>query len=158
MPRANFPAAIGCLAFGNVPTSMHQSTGPQFGRCTRFDGKQLLIQDKVWDVQTGRVIRDFSPEQDALKVSEAKPGNQSDFVATSTLSPNGKLALIARAATWAPEMIKPEPVQLCDIRTGREMVRFEPEDYLQGAQFSPDGKRILLEAGSSTNALQLWDA
>jgi WD40 repeat protein len=142
-------------------TSTIESPAPKFECCTRFDGKQLLIQDKVWDVQTGQATRDFAPEQRALKVSEAKPGNQSDFVAVSTLSPNGILALIARAKVVGPEMIGPGPVQLWDIGAGRKVVQFQPEEvYPRGAQFSPDGKRILilLDTEHNTNTLQLWDA
>jgi len=90
-----------------------------------FDGKGLL---KLWDANTGNLIRQFEP----LNV---------DLAYSLVLSPDSKLALTATRGEL-------DAVRLWDLPTGKLLRTMKRVDGWSGAlAFAPDGKNALLFSG-----------
>ena len=102
------------------------------------DGRMVLtaggpdFKAVLWDVATGRQIRDFR--------------GHAYFIQAAALSNDNSLALTAGQDKTA---------RLWDAATGRELRRFEAAETIEAAALSPDGKRAL--TGSWDGAAQLWD-
>jgi WD40 repeat protein len=103
------------------------------------DGKQVLSNSglglKLWDINTGRLIRTFSGH-----------GNLVNSVA---FSPDGKQVLSGSSDST---------VRLWDVASGSEIRTFRGHSIGKGVTsvaFSPDGKQVL--SGSSDSTVRLWD-
>jgi len=74
--------------------------------------------DKLWDPATGKVLRSFS----------------------------GVVAVDATAVAYAPPCVATCPVQVFNVRTGRELtIKMRPTDTVTSGVFSPDGRFLALQ-------------
>ncbi|MGD1085024.1 MAG: WD40 repeat domain-containing protein [Verrucomicrobiota bacterium] len=111
--------------------------GPSLDQHASFNGKQLIVGDTVWDVQTGKKLQQFPV--------------QPISVYAATLGPDGRRVL-TEMINEASIFSEREPARLWDIASGREIRRF---DLSVDVEFSPDGNRILgTDAG---NHVRMWD-
>jgi len=98
------------------------------------NGKQVLSAGnvealKLWDLESGRLIRTFK-----------------DFSLAAAFSPDGRYALSSYVNT----------IRLLDLVTGQEVRSFTGHsNYVKALAFSPDGKLAL--SGSMDNTVKLWD-
>jgi len=102
------------------------------------DGKYIVSGSydntiKLWDIETGRLIRNFSGNfYYILSVAFSPSGNQ---IISSSMDNTLKL--------W-------------DVETGREIKTFSGHtEYVNSVAFSPDGKYVL--SGSDDHTIILWD-
>jgi WD40 repeat protein len=135
--------ADGTIRFWDVHTGeptgrVTFSPGWLYNLAFRPDGRQLLAagpltrQVRLWDVETGKLVRAFDSPTDLHR---------------ATLSPDGKriLACDARGGdAW-----------LWDVETGREVRRLAGVGQWSMV-FSPNGRRIL--TGGADATVRLWDA
>jgi uncharacterized repeat protein (TIGR03803 family) len=135
-------AAFGGLnALSGEKGPMGAGPGPCFESYASFNGKQLLIGDTLWDVKTGKRLKEFL----------SRPAS----VSAATFSPDGGQVLAAIDGG-----LFGEPAALWDVATGREIRRLTAKDgdNPSSVQFSPDGRRILTAFLGGTNQVQIWDA
>lgn len=141
---------IGCS------TSRSAETAPTGYPWISFNGKQLLVRNRLWDVESGKEIRQFAvPPQITISNGVARGLGCVEAVA---FSPDGKRVLTATAQYLAPEIWEPGPVQLWDIASGRKLLEFKPDELINNARFLPDGKRILTTSNGQKYPIQIWDA
>jgi WD40 repeat protein len=120
-----------------------------------FNGKYLLARNQLWDVASGKKIRQFAvPPQMTISNGVLHGYGSVEVVA---FSPDGKQVLIVTARLIGPEMLAPGPVQLWDIASGHKLLEFTPDERIDNARFLPDGKRILTTSGGQKHPIQIWD-
>ena len=152
------PKLLLCLALvlSGCSTSRGIETVPPGYPWISFNGKQLLFRNQLWDVKSGRQIRQFAvPPQITISNGVA---HGYGYVEAVAFSPDGKKVLTATAHLLGPEMVGPGPVQLWDIASGRKLLEFDSDKRIENAQFLPDGKRILMMSEDGNFPIQIWDA
>jgi len=103
------------------------------------DGRQVLSGSidgtmKLWDANSGRVIRTFS--------------GHTGSVYSVAFSPDGRQVL---SGSYDDKTMK-----LWDANSGREIRTFSGHtDYVRSVAFSPDGRQVL--SGSDDGTVRLWD-
>jgi WD40 repeat protein len=129
-----------CSAFtGSSQQQVDLGPGPSLIKDSSFNGRQLLIGDSLWDVESGKELQHFRVPHPL-------------YVTATCFSPDGRRVLTATAQhTGVLEL--GGPIILWDVVTGREISRFD--DGGDDVQFSPDGRRML--AVLNSNAIQIWD-
>ena len=91
---------------------------------------------KLWDVETGRLLRTFLTHQRTTDIAFSFDGKK--IVLASTFDNTAKL--------W-------------DVATGNELFTLRHQDSVIRAAFSPDGKQIVTSTHERNNyVLKLWDA
>src|SRR5579859_3024884 len=121
--------------------------------------KQLLIENQLWDIESGKEIRQF-PVPPRLTMSNGVAFGYG-YVVAAAVSPDGKRVLTATDHAIEPEMSEAGPVQLWDTASGRKLWEFTPHAVMiRDVQFSPDGKRFLtaLDTENNQDTVQIWDA
>jgi WD40 repeat protein len=141
-------AGLACSTFtGSSHQQMDLGPGPSLIRYSSFNGRQLLIGDSLWDVESGKELQHFRV---------AHPF----YITATRFNPDGRRALTATAQHFGTLDLG-GPVILWDVATGREISRFAPHDgYVFDVQLSPDGRRmlaVLTGTQSNSNAIQIWD-
>ena len=121
-----------------------------------FNGKQLLFRNQLWDVESGKEIRQFATPPQITVSNNVSHGY--GFVVAVAFSPGGKRALTVTAQELGPEMTGPGPVQLWDVASGRKLLEFKPDERIDNARFLPDGNRILTASDGQKYPVQIWDA
>jgi len=120
-----------------APTGHHAITSVDFSP----DGKQIISGGnmknslKLWDAATGREIKSFTGDADA--------------VYSVAFSPDGRYFLSGSAN---------HTIKLWDVRTGKEIRAFTghtKDDLIDSVAFSHDGRYTL--SGGSDSTLKLWD-
>lgn len=102
------------------------------------DGKRVLVTHsdqtaRIWDVETGRQL--------------TEPMKHDNYISSAQFSRDGKRVL----TTSLPG----NTVQIWDAETGKPLTAMKTDDLPYSAQFSPDGKLIVITSG---NTAQIWDA
>ncbi len=88
---------------------------------------------RLWDVETGQELRQFS--------------GHTDFVTSAAFSPDGKTIVTTSADNTA---------RLWDVESGAEIRRFTGHsEFVWSVTFSPDGKYIV--TGSRDRTARMWD-
>jgi WD40 repeat protein len=103
---------------------------------SRNEGQRLPTAGgdlKVWDVATGKLIRQFGD-------------HPSDFRRVA-VSPDGMRLLSDSGLA----------IQLWDLSTGKELKRFDEIDNSTPAMLTPDGKRVIGSQGDSQQTLRMLD-
>lgn len=156
------PTFLLCLALalsgGLVGCSTNRSaqTAPAGYPWVNFNGKQLLVRNRLWDIESGNEIRQFAVPPQITVSNNVSHGY--GYVEAVAFSPDGKIVLTATAQEMFPEMLGPGPVQLWDVANGRKLLEFKPEERIDNARFLPDGKRILTTSNGQKYPVQIWDA
>ena len=140
---------IGCASNHGV------GTAPNRHPWISYNGKQLLFRNRLWDVESGREIRQF-PVPPEITISNGVARGYGHLVAAA-ISPDGQKALTVTDQFLGPEMSGPGPVQLWDIASGRKLMEFKPDKPLSNAQFLLDGKRIVTTSDGQDCPIQIWD-
>ena len=109
--------------------------GPSLLRQSSFNGKQFFFHDILWDVQTGKKLKEF-------------PG----LVYAATFGPDGVQILTSSSETPFGK----EQLVVWNIATGREIRRLNMA--FEEFQLSPDVTRLLSASTAGTNNIQIWDA
>ncbi|MCH7687639.1 MAG: WD40 repeat domain-containing protein, partial [Planctomycetes bacterium] len=113
---------------------------------SKKDGKWYDPQNcvlKLWDVQSGRVLRTFRGHTGPIVDVEFLPDGRHILSASSGWYEGGRFV-----------KSDDRSIRLWDVATGVELVRYLPEENIQNIALTPDG-RAFLSAGDST--LRLWD-
>src|SRR5690242_3358914 len=146
-------ALLGC---STLKTHRSAQSAPGSFPWIAFNGKQLLFRNQLWDIESGKEIRQFAVPPQITVSNNVSHG--CGYVEAVAFSPDGKKVLTATAQQIAPEMLTPGPVQLWDIASGRKLLEFKPDERIDNAQFLPDGKRILMTCDGQKYPVQIWDA
>lgn len=152
-------ALVFCAALSSCATVQSNRSAeiwPQSYSWIGYNGKQLLFRNQLWDVESGKEIRQFAVPPQITVSNNVSHGY--GYVEAAAFSPDGKQALTATAQQIAPEMLGPGPVQLWDVASGRKIWEFKPDERIDNARFLPDGKRILLSCDGQKYPIQIWDA
>jgi WD40 repeat protein len=123
-----------------------------------FNGKQLLVRNQLWDVESGEEICQFAvPPQ--ITFSNGVPHGYG-YVVAAAISPDGKKVLTATDQSIGPgeSGLRPGPIQLWDIASGRKILEFKPDELIEVAQFLPDAKHIVTMSDGRKYPIQIWDA
>jgi len=133
---------------GEIVQTLHE--GPVFGLEFSPDGQALATWGnnndegeivKLWSVETGEMYKSFDPS-----------GLFAGGVAIVSFAPNWKyLVWLSRGS-----------VVLVDLGTGVEVRRFEHEDFVGSASFTPDSKLLATSVGTIVNGqptpvVRLWN-
>lgn len=140
--------ATSCTLFGHPNERMEDSVDPcpPLYENLGFNGKQLLIDNFLWDATSGKELRQF-------------PVQPRSIVTAARFSPDSKRVLIATAENTGTVIWK-GTVKLWDAATEKEIFGFAPTNgFVSDVQFSPDAKRILatLEGALPRDSVQIWD-
>jgi WD40 repeat protein/uncharacterized caspase-like protein len=100
------------------------------GRIAASNGWENSI--KIWDVRTGRLIRDL------VKL----PGGTHNYTRIISLSPDGRRLLSDQNG-----------YKIWDTETGKSLINFDDDEPI----ISPDGKMVI-SVGKDGNYLAVWDA
>ena len=132
--------------------------GPLSGKVS-FNGKLLLVGEHLWDIESGKELRQFPVPRSITMPNGGAQGKT--YLTGAVLGPNGNRILTAVEALIPPELVDGGLVQLWDVATGQEIGHFQPQEGLvMDVDFSPDGNRILVKLHTASNydTIQVWDA
>jgi WD40 repeat protein/uncharacterized caspase-like protein len=142
------------------------------------DGKTVLSgsNDKtlrLWDVASGRLIRQFTGHTDAVQAVAVSPdgktalsGSRDNTLKLWDLASGGEIATFKGHSSWVRSVaFLPDGktvlsgddhlLKLWDAATAREILSIEAPSQLKAVVVSPDGKTAL--AGYSSKTVGLWD-
>ncbi len=110
-----------------------------------LDPQRCLL--RLWDVETGREIRQFK--------GHSGPVNSVAF------APDGRYVLSGSGGRHGGDGVFVETddntVRLWDAETGRELCRFNPGQRVASVAFTPDGRFIVSGGGDGPPDLRLWE-
>lgn len=131
----------------NLPAdgSLHVELSASGSTLLGVGGEKLV---RLWDVATGRVLRDFSYGE---QVPGSAAAETSETVTATALSPDGKAVAIAAGKSqgrhnWI------QSLALFDVSSGapRWVHKMTPGRWIYSVAFSPDGRSLALGDGGAT--------
>jgi WD40 repeat protein len=138
------------VASGRSITTFHGSKHPEIEELSFGPGGHSVLigggdnNVTLWDPTTGHALNSF--------------GNLPNQIFALTMSPDGQEAVVGwNTKTFGYTMSgSPAAVSIWDVRTAREIVRFEPGDKLvSSVAISPNGKYLL--AGFGDGTFRMWE-
>jgi len=149
-------AVVGLLASAPPDRGVVQiarGSGPMLTNKASFDGRRLLLAGwdlpvaTLWDVETGRQIREFAGHTEGVR--------------SVALSPDGSQVLTGAGSTASVLQSTDNSVRLWDADSGKELRRFDGMSYpawstpVWQVGFSEDGRQVAGRGGD--RGLAIWD-